>query len=463
MKVAFVSSEVYPFIKTGGLADVAYALPKALAKLGHDVRVILPAYKQIPEGLLQGAYWVTNVELMGKTFWINCVESEGVKYYLIFEPLFSNRDSIYENDDRDYQFAMFCEITLKLLKNINFQADVIHTNDWQTGLIPFFMHQRYYADPFYYDTKTLYTIHNLRFQGIFSSQAVRALGYRFDDISINYMQLGIQYATKVNTVSETYAKEILTDFYGEHLNHNLWMRKADLSGIVNGIDVDLFNPEVDLSLRSQYSVETLYLKADNKEELQRRFGMEVNKEMALIGVVTRLDSQKGLDLMACVMEEMLIHDHVQFFILGSGEAKYEAFFQSLRDRYPQKLGVYFGYNAALANLVYGASDMFLMPSLYEPCGLSQLISLRYGTVPIVRETGGLNDTVHAFNEFTKEGNGFSFTNYNAHDMMYTIRRALSFYYQDKETWQLLMKRGMTGDYSWEQSAQRYVELYHSMF
>ena len=317
MKVAFVSSEVYPFIKTGGLADVAYALPKALAKLGHDVRVILPAYKQIPEGLLQGAYWVTNVELMGKTFWINCVESEGVKYYLIFEPLFSNRDSIYENDDRDYQFAMFCEITLKLLKNINFQADVIHTNDWQTGLIPFFMHQRYYADPFYYDTKTLYTIHNLRFQGIFSSQAVRALGYRFDDISINYMQLGIQYATKVNTVSETYAKEILTDFYGEHLNHNLWMRKADLSGIVNGIDVDLFNPEVDLSLRSQYSVETLYLKADNKEELQRRFGMEVNKEMALIGVVTRLDSQKGLDLMACVMEEMLIHDHVQFFILGS--------------------------------------------------------------------------------------------------------------------------------------------------
>jgi len=221
VKIAFVSSEVYPFIKTGGLADVAYALPKALVKQGHDVRVILPGYKQIPEGMLKGAYWVTNVEVMGKLFWINCVELEGVKYYLIFEPLFSNRHSIYECEDRDYQFAMFCEVTLRLLKNINFQPNIIHTNDWQTGLIPFFMDQRYYADPFYYNTKTVYTIHNLRFQGQFTSHAVRHLGYRFDDININYMQLGIQYANKVTTVSETYAKEILTDFYGENLNHIL--------------------------------------------------------------------------------------------------------------------------------------------------------------------------------------------------------------------------------------------------
>ena len=463
MKIAFVSSEVYPFIKTGGLADVAYALPKALVKQGHDVRVILPGYKQIPEGMLKGAYWVTNVEVMGKLFWINCVELEGVKYYLIFEPLFSNRHSIYECEDRDYQFAMFCEVTLRLLKNIKFQPNIIHTNDWQTGLIPFFMDQRYYADPFYYNTKTVYTIHNLRFQGQFTSHAVRHLGYRFDDININYMQLGIQYANKVTTVSETYAKEILTDFYGENLNHILSMRQSDLSGIVNGIDTDIFNPAVDTALVSPYTEETLELKLKNKEELQRRFNLEINADIPLIGIVTRLDSQKGLDLITCVLEELLIYDNIQFFLLGSGEAKYEQYFQWIRDKYPKQVGIYLGYNGKLANLVYGASDMFLMPSLYEPCGLSQLISLRYGTVPIVRETGGLNDTVHSYNEATGEGNGFSFTNYNAHDMLYTIRRALDYYHHNKEVWHQLMVTGMTGDYSWEHSAHRYVELYQSMF
>ena len=463
MKIAFVSSEVYPFIKTGGLADVAYALPKALVKQGHDVRVILPGYKQIPEGLLKNAYWVTNVDVMGKIFWINCVELEGVKYYLMFEPLFSNRDSIYECEDRDYQFAMFCEIALRLLKNINFQPDIIHANDWQTGLIPFFMDQRYYADPFYYNTRTVYTIHNLRFQGQFTSHAVRHLGYRFDDININYMQLGIQYTSKITTVSETYAKEILTDFYGENLNHILGMRQADLSGIVNGIDVDIFDPAVDTALVYPYTVETLELKGKNKEELQRRFGLEVNCDIPFIGIVTRLDSQKGLDLITHILEELLIYDNIQFFLLGSGEAKYEQYFQWIRDKYPKQVGIYLGYNGKLANFVYGASDMFLMPSLYEPCGLSQLISLRYGTVPIVRETGGLNDTVHAYNEHTGEGNGFSFTNYNAHDMLFTIRRALDYYHHHKDVWHQLMVTGMMGDYSWEQSAHRYVELYQSMF
>lgn len=277
------------------------------------------------------------------------------------------------------------------------------------------------------------------------------------------MQLGIQYANKVTTVSETYAKEILTDFYGENLNHILSMRQSDLSGIVNGIDTDIFNPAVDTALVSLYTEETLELKLKNKEELQRRFNLEINADIPLIGIVTRLDSQKGLDLITCVLEELLIYDNIQFFLLGSGEAKYEQYFQWIRDKYPKQVGIYLGYNGKLANLVYGASDMFLMPSLYEPCGLSQLISLRYGTVPIVRETGGLNDTVHSYNEATGEGNGFSFTNYNAHDMLYTIRRALDYYHHNKEVWHQLMVTGMTGDYSWEHSAHRYVELYQSMF
>ena len=240
------------------------------------------------------------------------------------------------------------------------------------------------------------------------------------------------------------------------------MRQADLTGIVNGIDVDLFNPETDPALVSPYTVGTLELKAKNKEELQRRFNLEVNPDIPLIGIITRLDSQKGLDLITHILEEHLIYDRVQFFLLGSGEAKYEQYFQWIRDKYPNQVGIYLGYNGELANLVYGASDMFLMPSLYEPCGLSQLISLRYGTVPIVRETGGLNDTVHSYNEETIEGNGFSFTNYNAHDMLHTLRRAVNYYRQDKDVWRQLMVAGMTGDYSWENSAQRYVELYQSM-
>jgi len=462
MKIAFVSSEVYPFIKTGGLADVAYSLPKALRKLGHEVIVVLPYYKQIPEGLVKDAYWVSNVEIQAKTFWNYCLELEGVKYYLIEEALFSQRDSLYTNEDSDYQFAMFSEVTLQLLKSIQFQADIIHANDWHTGLIPFFLEQRHCHDPFYQQTKTIYTIHNLRFQGQFSSEAVRGLGYQFDDIGINYMQLGIQYAHKITTVSETYANEILTDFYGENLNHILKIRAQDLTGIVNGIDTELFNPTTDQALVSPYNVHTVQLKGENKLALQHRFGMEENTQIPLIGIVTRLDSQKGLDLIMCVLEEILYHNQVQFFLLGSGAEKYETFFQDIRNRYPHKFGVYIGYDAKLANLVYGASDMFLMPSLYEPCGLSQLIALRYGAVPIVRETGGLNDTVQSYNEETKEGNGFSFTNYNAHDMMYTIYRALNYYYNHQDEWQQLIQTGMNGDYSWDKSAKQYVKLYESI-
>ena len=462
MKIAFVSSEVYPFVKTGGLADVAYALPKALAGQGHEVAVILPFYKQIPEGLVKNRYWVSNVEVHGKTFWNYCVEMEGVKYYLINEPLFSQRDSIYENDDKDYQFAMFCEVTLLLLKSIGFQPNIIHCNDWQTGLIPFFMSQRYYWDPFYYDTKTIYTIHNLRFQGHFRSDSIRSLGYGFDAPYVNYMEMGISYAHKITTFSETYAHEILTDFYGEGLNHILSRRYHDLSGIVNGIDVDIFDPSTDPSLEASYDLKHFKDKAKNKVALQRRFFMDVDPEVPMIGIVTRLDAQKGLDLISHVLEDILYHQNVQFFLLGSGEKEYETFFQNLRDRYPNKFGIYLGYNAKLANQVYAASDMFLMPSLYEPCGLSQLISLRYGTVPIVRETGGLNDTVHAFNEFDKTGNGFSFANYNAHDMKHTVLRALEFYQNRPKDWKKLVKNGMEGDYSWEQSAHKYAELYQKI-
>ena len=240
------------------------------------------------------------------------------------------------------------------------------------------------------------------------------------------------------------------------------MRQSDLSGIVNGIDTDIFNPAVDTALVSPYTEETLELKLKNKEELQRRFNLEINADIPLIGIVTRLDSQKGLDLITCVLEELLIYDNIQFFLLGSGEAKYEQYFQWIRDKYPKQVGIYLGYNGKLANLVYGASDMFLMPSLYEPCGLSQLISLRYGTVPIVRETGGLNDTVHSYNEATGEGNGFSFSNYNAHEMFFTLQKAVRLYHEDRNTWNILVRNAMNTDDSWSKSAKEYIKVYKSL-
>ncbi|MGL4374205.1 MAG: glycogen synthase [Turicibacter sp.] len=462
MKIAFVASEVYPFIKTGGLADVAFALPKALKKIGHDVRVFLPKYKQIKSNHLKHIKWVTDLELDGKWFTVESVELDGVTYYFINEPALFYRDSIYENDDRDYQFAFFSEAVLRLLGKIDFQADVVHCNDWQTGVIPFMLLQRYGQYDFYRNMKTVYTIHNLRFQGEFSSHNLRHLGFDYQDEEVNFMKLGITHATYVNTVSPTYAQEILTDFYGERLNHLLRSRQDSLCGILNGIDETFFNPQTDSSLIATYSCDHLKHKEINKLALQRRYGLEINENIPMIGLVTRLDAQKGLDLISDVLREMLEEDKVQFFILGSGEQKFEAYFQQLRDEFPSKLGVHFGCDEKLAHLIYAASDLFLMPSLYEPCGLSQLIALRYGSVPIVRETGGLNDTVKSYNEYTREGNGFTFANYNAHDMMYTIRRSLYFYKNQPENFKHLIQNGMKGDYSWNQSAIAYENLYKKL-
>ncbi|HAX72630.1 MAG TPA: glycogen synthase [Firmicutes bacterium] len=458
MKVAFVSSEVYPFIKTGGLADVAYSLPKALQEIGHEVAVFLPKYRVLKQELLENIELATEVDVHGKRFYIECVKYDFVTYYLVHEPSLYQNDKIYESFNQDYEFAIFSDVVLKSLEHLGFQADVIHCNDWQTGLIPFFLTQRYSHQPFYKEMSSVYTIHNLRFQGQFSSHAIRSLGYEYLDEQINYMKTGILHAKAISTVSPTYAKEILTDFYGEGLNHVLQQRQNDLFGIVNGIDIKFFDPTQDAYLVSGYNDQSLSIKSVNKSGLQIRHGLEISEDVPLIGIVTRFDSQKGLDLIMEVIEEILYHKEAQIFILGSGEKKYEDYFQTLRDRYPSQLGVYFGYNEALAHLVYGASDLFLMPSLYEPCGLSQLISLRYGTIPVVRETGGLNDTVQSYREDTKEGNGFTFTNYNAHDMLYTIRRGISYYHQ-KDIWHELQVKGMRGDYSWDHSAQQYVDVY----
>lgn len=462
MNIAFIASEMYPFIKTGGLADVAYALPKSLNKLGNDVRVFLPKYSQINTKYLVNAKYVTSVDIYGEVFNIISAEIDGVTAYLVENRTYFERDSLYDCWDNDIQFSTFCEVVLISLEKIGFKPSVIHCNDWQTGVLPFFLKTRYVYNEFYKNIKTVFTIHNLRFQGHFGKRALTHHHYPFNDEYVNFMKIGILNADKVNTVSETYSQEIKTHFFGEGLDYFLRGREKDLSGIVNGIDIDVFNTEKDKDIVKNYTFKTLDFKYENKSALQREFGLEENPNIPIISMVTRLDSQKGLDLLNHIIKEILNHDAIQFIILGSGNEKYEKRFRKLAQEYPSKFAVYIGYNGSLANRIYAGSDMYLMPSHYEPCGLSQLIALRYGTIPIVRETGGLNDTVQAYNEFTHSGNGFSFKNYNAHDMMHTIRRAEYYYYNQKNTWKHLIKTAMTGDYSWEHSAKRYLELYKSI-
>lgn len=462
MNIAFVASEMYPIIKTGGLADVAYALPKALNKLGNDCRVFIPKYSQISSKQLKNVKYVTSVDIYNEVFNILLEEVDGIKVYLIENRTYFERDSLYDCWDNDLQFATFSEVVLMALEKLDFKPEVINCNDWQTGVLPYFLISRYAHMEFYKDIKTLFTIHNLRFQGHFSKRALEHHHYHYNDNNANFMKIGILNATKVNTVSKTYAQEIQTHHYGEGLDHYLRMRDYDLSGIVNGIDMDVFNPQEDKALKVNYNSASMEKKEINKTELQKELNLPVNKDIPIISMVTRLDPQKGLDLLDHVIKDILDNDEVQIVILGSGHERFEKRFQHLEELYPDKLTMIVGYNPTLANRIYAGSDMFLMPSQYEPCGLSQLIAMRYGTIPVVRETGGLNDTVQGYNEYTESGNGFAFKNYNAHDMLYTIRRALNFYYNSKPVWKKIMTTAMEANYSWDKSAKEYIELYKSM-
>lgn len=459
MKIAFVVSEMFPLIKTGGLADVAYALPKALKNKGEDIRVFIPKYLQLNLEGLKDIKKIKSVSYKEEIFNIYETKLDEVVVYLIENRTFFERDTIYENHDKDVQFAIFGEVVLKSLEALNFKPDVLHLNDWQTGLIPYMLRIKYKEQNFYKDIKTVFTIHNLRYQGRFGKNVLNYLDYPFEDNEVNFMKVGILNSDKINTVSRTYAKEIQTEYYGEGLNPVLHYRSKDLYGILNGIDYDIFNPETDKNIDKNYNFNDLSSKKENKLALQKYFGLEEKEDVAVLALVTRLDPQKGLDLLDHIIKELLEFDQLQIVILGSGLEKYERKFKRLEKRYPEKLAVEIGYNAKLAHKIYAGSDIFLMPSQFEPCGLSQLIALKYGAIPIVRETGGLNDTIEAYNEYTSQGNGFSFTNYNAHDMMYTIRRALNYYYNYPKVWKTLLSKAMSQSFSWEKSAEEYLDLY----
>ncbi len=470
MNILFASSECYPFIKVGGLADVVGALPKYLHHYRHDARVILPKYQNIPD-----VYVEKMVKIMDGTVLIDWrkqkmgvyeLKYNGVIYYFVDnEFYFGTRDRIYDYADEAERFAFFQKAILEFLKKSDFKVDIIHANDWHTGMLPHLVKSIYRED--FPNTKVVYTIHNIAYQGIFPLDCFKMFNVEMDSIfefegMLNFLKAGIAEADLVTTVSETYAKEILDDYYGFGMQRLLKLRENDLKGIINGVDYKVYNPETDKMIAFNYNFDNFNEgKLKNKEALYKKLGIDFYLDSPLISVVSRLVNQKGFDLLMPVIDEILTEFNVKLVVLGAGEEKYEKFFKTLEAKYPWKVKTYIGYSEELAHLVYAASDLFLMPSKFEPCGIGQLIALRYGTLPIVRETGGLKDSVIPYNEYELKGNGFSFTNYNAHDMMYVIKYALRIY-RFKIHWNELVKEAMSSDYSWLSSAKKYSDLYRKL-
>lgn len=478
MKVLYVTSECWPFAKTGGLGDVAYALPKELKKEGVDVRVILPKYSTMPNYLKEKLREVAvfNVKVGWRNQYCGLLEMEldGVKFYFIDNEYYFKREGeiayLYGYGDDVERYTFFSNAVLEALAILDFYPEIINMNDWHTGMIPLILKEKYRGLEKYKNIKTIYTIHNLQYQGVFSNNVlgdILDLPYKYlenGDVEyyggVSFMKSGIVYSDKVTTVSPTYTNEIQTEFYGESLDGLLRANSYKLKGILNGIDYDLNNPKTDKDIFINYDIATVDKKIENKLHLQKMLGLEVNPDIPLVGIVSRLVSQKGLDLISYIMPEIMRED-IQMVILGTGDHQYQSMFNYYASIYPDKVSANITFDSALAQQIYASSDMFLMPSLFEPCGIGQMLAMRYGTLPIVRETGGLKDTVNPYNKFTGEGNGFSFKNYNAHEMLYCIQRAMELY-KDKGKWRHLVISAMNTDSSWKKSAREYIKTYHEM-
>ena len=476
-KILFAASECVPFIKTGGLADVVGSLPKYFDKKKYDVRVMLPKYMCMKQEWKDKMEYKTHfyLDLSWRKQYAGILEMEldGIKFYFVDNEYYFAGSTPYGNIYEDVEkFAFFSRAVLSALPLIDFRPDIIHCHDWQTGLIPVYLDNFRFGGEFYQGIKTVMTIHNLKFQGIWDKKTIQDItglpDYYFTADKLeaykdaNYLKGGIVYADRVTTVSRSYAEEIKTEFYGERLDGLMNARANCLSGIVNGIDYDVYNPKTDKMIAKKYSVDSFRRdKKKNKLALQEELGLEVNDKKMMIGIVSRLTDQKGFDLIAYIMDE-LCQDDIQLVVLGTGEERYENMFRHFAWKYDKKVSANIYYSEEMSHKVYASCDAFLMPSLFEPCGLSQLMSLRYGTVPIVRETGGLRDTVEPYNEFEKTGTGFSFSNYNAHEMLGIIRYAEKVYYEKKRDWNKIVERGMKKDFSWKNSAKQYEALYEEM-
>lgn len=476
--ILFASSECVPFIKTGGLADVAGSLPKYFDKENYDVRVVLPKYNCMYQKWKDMLEYVDHfyMDLAGQDRYVGILKCEydGVQFYFIDNEYYFNGFAPYEGDPKwnIEKFAFFSKAVLSILPVIGFRPDLIHCHDWQTGLIPVYLDNFRFMGEYYRGIKSIMTIHNLKFQGVWDTKTVQQItglpDYYFvpDKMEAykdaNLLKGGIVYADRVTTVSQTYAEEIKTPFYGEALDGLMNARSNVLSGIVNGLDYTDWDPETDTRIAKNFNIENFRkLKPLNKLALQEELGLDKDAHAMMIGIVSRLTDQKGFDLIDYVMDE-LCQDAVQIVVLGTGDAKYENMFRHFAWKYSGKVSANIYYSDELSHKIYASVDAFLMPSLFEPCGLSQLMSLRYGTLPIVRETGGLKDTVEAYNEYEKTGTGFSFTNYNAHEMLNTVRYAEQIFYDRKRDWNKMVERAMKEDFSWNNSTRQYEQLYKDL-
>ncbi|MBO5092438.1 MAG: glycogen synthase GlgA [Clostridia bacterium] len=475
MKILFVGAEAVPFISTGGLGDVLGSLPQSIVACDPkaDVRVVLPLYQKIKEKYADVLEYVgnTTVGLSWRNQYCGIYKYElgGVTYYFLDNEYYFKRGSIYGDFDDAERFAFFGKAVLDIMPTIDFYPDILHANDWQSATTIIYLKRKYYLNPYYCDIKTIYTIHNIDYQGIYSMSILGdVFGLDcFGDRSIveyngdiNLTKGAIVCSDIVSTVSQRYADEIQTEFYSSGLHYILHQYSDKITGIVNGIDVNYYNPENDEVIAKKYSSNDISGKAECKRQLQEMCGLEQNPSVPVVSMISRLASHKGFDLVKYILPEMLDLG-IQFVLLGTGEFELEEYFKSIQKAYPDKVKVFLEFNKDLSKKIYAGSDIFLMPSKSEPCGLSQMISSVYGAVPVVRETGGLYDTIKPYNIYNGEGNGFTFANYNAHEMKDAVARAVDLY-NDKKKWSTLLKTVMDTDFSWNVSTKKYIDLYRSV-
>ncbi|NLL81148.1 MAG: glycogen synthase GlgA [Tissierellia bacterium] len=476
MKILYASSEVAPFIKTGGLADVAGSLPKSIRKASHDIRVVLPLYSQIKDKYMDDLnlekYYFVVLGWRRQYVGVYSLKKDNITYYFLDNEYYFKRTNIYGEYDDGERFIYFQKALVCLLKEIDFKADIVHCNDWHTGLVPLYIKDFAKDNSFYSDIKTIYTIHNIKYQGIFpdfilweigglSGEYANYDGLRHSHDTINFMKAGIVYSDAFTTVSHSYAQEIKTGEYSEGLDQVIINHSNKLRGIVNGIDYEVYNPETDTNLKALYNIDTIDKKKLNKIQVQKLYNLPINEDIPMIAMVTRLADLKGLDLVIHILEELLEKEDIQFVLLGTGEKTYEDSFKYFQSKYPSKLASRNYFDEGESHLIYAGADMFLMPSLAEPCGISQLIALRYGTIPIVRETGGLKDTVEPFNIVTNEGNGFAFRKIEPEELLEAIKKALTMI-KDDEKWTNIIKNAMNSKNDWEKSSEEYIKLYKEL-
>ncbi|MEW6087879.1 MAG: glycogen synthase GlgA [bacterium] len=469
MNILFVSSEVFPFAKTGGLADVSGALPEALNNLEHKCSIIMPMYRKVRENGFHPSNIKSNIKVkLGQdeyNFNLLFLKHNNTDVYFIDRKEFFDRDGLYgtpgsDHADNALRFAFFAKAVVSVIKNIG-KIDIIHCNDWQSSLLPLYLKNAGLDK-----IKTVLTIHNLAYQGLFAPDTLSSIGLSWDYFTmdklefygkVSFLKAGIIYSDAVTTVSRGYAREILTPEFGCGLEGLLQTRKDSLYGIINGVDYNEWNPLNDKYIAKNYSEKNLNDKTECKKDLLKSFSLPFDSRKPVIGMITRLAAQKGLDLVAERIEEILSLN-VYLVLLGTGDEKYNNMFKDIAGKYKGKAGIKIGFDNTLAHKIEAGSDMFLMPSRYEPCGLNQMYSLKYGTVPVVRATGGLDDTISDFDHFTKKGNGFKFLNATIDALYAVLKRAVEVY-KDSKSWHILQLNGMHCDFSWENSAKEYVELY----